>query len=189
MLSNRKGYQLKSIPTLPFHGMDTHHVGLTKAIADSYTEAARVCLDRHHQPPTDFSLQKLELNISAIAQWETTDEQTRRAWFNETDTTESGAYSFVLAAVELLDEYVAIHRAETRTGADYYIAPKGAKPDHLEDCLRLEVSGVDRGSESTVKQRLNLKLKQAAQGNSNLPAVAGVVGFRIGVVMLAPLEP
>ena len=29
------------------------------------------------------------------------------------------------------------------TGADYYVAPPGNSPEDLEDCLRLEVSGVD----------------------------------------------
>ena len=174
---------------LPFHGMETRHVGLTKAIADSYTEAARVCLDRHHEPPSDFSLHKGDRRLAAIAQWGLTDERTRRAWSNETDATEDGAYALALAAVDLMDDMVAVYRAETRTGADYYISPKNTTSDHLEDCLRFEVSGVDRGSEGVVKQRLREKLKQAAKGNSNLPAVAGVVGFKTQVIMLAKFEP
>ncbi len=61
--------------------------------------------------------------------------------------------------------------------------------DDLEDCWRLEVSGVDQGSESVVERRLQDKLAQAAAGRSNLPAVAGVVGFRARVILLADLEP
>ncbi len=83
---------------------------------------------------------------------------------------------------------VAVHRAETCTGADWYIAPKGKTVEDLEDCLRFEVSGVDRGNETAVAQRLKKKLKQAAAGDSNLPAMAGVVGFKAALVMLATLE-
>ena len=75
------------------------------------------------------------------------------------------------------------------TGADYYVAPGDTAPDDLEDWLRLEVSGVDRGPESTIGQRLRAKLDQAAVGNSNLPALAGVVGFRARLIMVADLVP
>ena len=73
------------------------------------------------------------------------------------------------------------------TGADYYLAPRSKSPDDLEDCLRLEVSGVDRGPESTISQRLRAKSAQASKGNSNLPALAGVVGFKARLIMLADL--
>ena len=138
---------------LAIHDMDTRHYGLTKAIADSYNEAARVCLDRHHRPPTDFQVNKGNSSTAALVRWAITDERARRAWANEIDATESGAYACALAAVEMVDEFVAVHRAETKTGADYYVAPKGTSPDDLEDCLRLEVSGVGRGTDGAVRQR------------------------------------
>ena len=87
---------------LPLHDMDRRHVGLTKAISDSYTEAARVCFDRHHRPPTDFQVSKDNSSTAALVQWAVTDERTRRAWANEIDATESGAYACALAAVELV---------------------------------------------------------------------------------------
>ena len=180
---------METKPVLPLHEMDKRHLGLTKAIADSYTEAACVCLDRHHRPPTDFLVNKGSSSTLALVQWVTTGERARRAWANETDATEAGAYACALAAVELVDELVAVHRAETKTGADYYVAPKDTSPDDLEECLRFEISGIDRGADGVVKQRLNAKLKQADAGNSNLPAVAGVVGFQSGLIMLAALEP
>ena len=63
-----------------------------------------------------------------------------------------------------------------------------ARISDLEDCLRLEVSGVDRGPEQTVRQRLNAKLRQAAAGDSNLPALAGVVGFKARLIAIAELS-
>ena len=179
---------LSTNPILPIHDMEQRHPGLTKAIADSYSEAAGVCLDRHHEPPTDFDIETRGSRTAATVEWYPTDARTRGAWANETDATEVGAYACVLAAVELANSLVAVHRAETLTGADYYVARIGHWPHDLEDCRRLEVSGVDRGSPSALRRRLMAKLRQAAAGGSNLPALAGVVGFKARLVTLADVS-
>ena len=175
-------------PTLLIHDMEQRHAGLTKAIADSYAEAASVCLDRHHEPPTDVDIETRGSRTAATVGWHPPDAQTCGAWANETDATEAGAYACVLAAVELANGLVAIHRAETLTGADYYVARRGHRPHDLEDLQRLEVSGVDRGSRGSLKRRLLTKLRQVAAGHSNLPALAGVVGFKACLVMLADMS-
>ena len=89
---------------------------------------------------------------------------------------------------ELTNGLVAVKRAETKTGADYYVAKHGEIVEDLENCYRLEVSGVDKGSQNTVEQRVRDKLSQAAADNSNLPAIAGVVGFKAKIVILQRLE-
>ena len=180
--------RLPTKPALPIRDMEQRHVGLTKSIADSYTEAAGVCLDRHHESPTGFDLHRSGSRLATVVEWPRPDARTRDAWANTIDTTEAGAYACALAAVELADGLVAVRRAETLTGADYYVSPPGNSPDDLEECLRLEVSGVDRGPEHAIEQRLRAKLAQAAAGNSNLPALAGVVGFKARLIMLADLE-
>jgi len=172
---------------LPIHDLAARHYGLTRPIADSYTEAARVCFDRHHHSPIDIEIKRSEQAIQAYAKWQSPDERMRRAWAHEIDTTEAGAYACTLAAVELSCGLVAVHRAETKTGADYYVAPAGPPPDDLENCVRLEISGLDRASSTAVVQRLKEKLKQAAAGSSNLPAMAGVVGFRARLILVAPV--
>ena len=159
-------------PILPIHNMEQRHSGLTKAIADSYSEAASVCLDRHHKSPSSFDLEKDGSRLVASVEWQSPDAHTWHAWANETDATEAGAYACVLAAVELVDGLVAVRRAETMTGADYYVAPANNAPEDLEDCLRLEVSGVDRGPETAIRQRLRAKLYQAESGNRNLLALS-----------------
>ncbi len=173
---------------LPIHDMAERHRGLTVALAESYTEAARVCLDRHHESPVGFKITNSERVTDAVAEWKKTDERTRGAWANEDDATRDGAYACALAAVELSDGLVAVYRAETKTGADYYIAPAGKTLGDLEDCLRFEVSGVDRGGQSVVKRRLKEKREQTVRGNSNLPAMAGVVGFQSCVIRLSRVE-
>ena len=174
-------------PQLPIDDMDERHEGLTPALAEALKEAARVCLDRHHVPPISVTIKRSERDMVADVEWETTDERTRGAWANVIDTTEWGAYACVLAAVELFDGLVAVFRAEHETGADYYVAPPDAGLDDMEEHIRLEVSGVDRGSESIVRYRLREKVDQLAEGDDTL-GIAGVIGFRAQLILLENLE-
>ena len=174
-------------PALPIHDMEQRHWGLTQAIAANWTEGARVCLDRHHQPPVAFRIIWAEQHTDATVEWEPTDDRTQGAWANQVDATEAGAYACVLAAVELLRGLVAVRRAEHLTGADYYVAPPGTLAGDFENLIRLEVAGRDRETASGIASVLQCKLQQAADGNSNVPAIAGVVGFRALVMALANL--
>ena len=92
--------------TLHLDALDIRHEGLTKAVAASFREAAEVCFDRHHSPPTTVTIDRGRL-INAVVHWNTPDDRTRRAWANQIDTTEAGAYCVALAAVVLTDGLVA----------------------------------------------------------------------------------
>jgi len=173
---------------LPFHDLSERHPGLTPAVAEDYAEAARVCLDRHHASPILVEINNGGSRSEAIVHWSETTDRERAARANAIDTTEAGAYGIALGAVELARGMVAVRRAETGTGADYYIAPLGAAVDDLENCLRLEVSGVDNGDERSVRQRLVQKRAQARAGASNLPALAAIVGFAAKLVVISPAE-
>ena len=158
--------------------------GLTKNLAGTYAEAARVCLDRHHTPPAAVTITKTSDATTALVKWEPTDHRTRGAWANRDDATRDGAYGCIIASVELSEGLYAVHRAETKTGADYYVAPAGKEVEDLEDWWRLEVSGLDKGNQSAVARRLRQKVQQAKDGASNLPAIAGVIGFEILSVLI-----
>ncbi len=175
-------------PVLPLENMSDRHPGLTPEIAAYYHQAARVCLDRHHLAPTDFILREEENEVLAQVNWERVDDRNRSAWGNEIDTTETGAYACTLAATELMRGLVAVGRAETGTGADYYIGPADRVADDLEDCYRLEVSGTDLGSIATINRVLRQKMEQALRGKSNLPAFAAVVGFRAQLILIKVVE-
>lgn len=164
--------------------MDQRHRGLTAAVAESYGEAAAVCLSRHHQPPVQVTLSDNGAESLASVDWAVPDARMQDAWANTRDTTEAGAYCCVLAGVEELRGLTAVRRAETGTGADYYVGASGAGAEDLEDCLRLEVSGLDAGDHREVRARLQEKVQQARDGNSSLPAVAGVVGFAACLLMI-----
>lgn len=170
-------------PFLPLLGMEERHWGLTKPLAESYLQAAQVSLDKHHQPPQEFSMVDDHAETSVMVNWQEPDERIRRAWNNQDDAARDGAYICALAATEISRGLVAVARAETRTGADYYVAPCGDSGDDLENSYRLEVSGTHQAS-SKVKSRLREKVQQALDGVSNRPALAAVVGFQARLIMI-----
>jgi hypothetical protein len=172
---------------LMFANLHERHIGVTERVAHSYSEAACVCLDRHHVSPIEFSIVDNGEVGRAEARWTTTDSRTRIGWGNKDDATRDGAYAMCLAAVELTRGLVAVGRAETRTGADYYLGEPGKTPDDLEASYRLEVSGTDEGNETVINARLRQKLEQSRKGMSNLPAIASVVGFRASQIASADL--
>ena len=161
---------------LPITQMHERHYGLTTSRSAALIEALRVCLDRHHQPPVEFTI--LERDQVVWVEWEVTNARARAAHANEHDATTDGAYACVIAALELADGLVAVGRAPHRTGADYYVASSGFAEDDFEDVRRLEVSGTDRGSHSELSRRLAEKVDQLRRGVGEEDGIAGVVGFR-----------
>jgi hypothetical protein len=176
------------LPALPLQDMHLRHRGLTQAVAANNSEAAAVCLSRHHSPPTTFAIENVTKAQQVRVEWVEPDSRTRGAWNNTTDATEMGAYACAIAAVELAKDYFAVRRAETGTGADYYVGPAGSGVEDLENCYRLEVSGVASGIDRDVRQRLLQKLEQTRRGDSSLPAVAAVVGFAARLIVLGHAE-
>jgi len=165
--------------------MERRHPALTAAIASAYREAATVCLSRHHVSPVKVVLVNNGASSESNISWVAPDQRTVKAWANDIDATEAGAYCCVIAGIEHVRGQVALRRAETGTGADYYIGDPETNTEDLEDCIRLEVSGVDKGNVDVMSARLCSKIEQAKRGQSNLPAVAGVVGFGQKTIMIS----
>jgi len=178
---------MSNLESLRLEGLHERHPGLTSALGESYAEAASVCFSRHHQPPVTMSLKHAGNDELRVLNFVVPDERISNAHANETDATEIGAYGVSLAAVEAAVGLVAVRRAETLTGADWYVAPYGTDIQDLESCIRLEVSGISAGASSDIKQRLREKVAQATRGQSNLPAIAAIVGFKALEVAISTL--
>lgn len=175
------------VTPLVLSDLSERHPGLTKAIGDSYAEAAAVCMHRHHQSPAGMNAIVRDLPTDCVLHWDMPSNGVQRAYANEIDTTELGAYAVSLATTEAIAGLVAVSRAETMSGADYYVAPVGSNLEDLENCIRLEVSGVSAGSAAVVQARLRQKVEQTAKGKSNLPAFAAVVGFKERLIAISKL--
>ena len=178
----------EELPELPIHDMDERHPGLTKANADHWTEGARVCLDRHHDPPVEFTIAENARRTATGVEWQPPDDRTKLAWLNEIETTEAGAHALALASIELAHGLVAVRRADQGSGADFYVAQANASSDDLEGWVRLEVSGVDRGNAASVGRRLRAKLAQLEASKRDERGIAAVVGFRTRLIRIAWLE-
>jgi hypothetical protein len=169
---------------LELESMHVRHSGLTPPMAGVFCEAASVCLNRHHESPAELEIVRKEGTTTRLVEFRKPDARALNAWANDIDATENGAYGVCLAAVEVEERLVAVRRAETLTGADWYVAPVGAEAKDLESCLRLEVSGIDKGNRSAIIARLAQKVRQARRGANNLPAIASVVGFKEKAVVI-----
>ena len=99
------------------------------------------------------------------------------------DAARDEAYACAIAAVERSLGFFAVRRAETLTGADYYIAPLNETTEDLENCFRLEVSGTNRNN-NEVENRLTKRTKQAKKGQNNLPAIVVIVGFQVKLILM-----
>jgi hypothetical protein len=173
---------------LQFANLSDRHFGVTPGLAAAYAEAVTICLGRHHSSPQKVLLQDGAEDKQSIAEWHAPDKRTQDGWANKDDATEFGAYGLALAAVELTRRMVAVRRAETRTGVDYYLGGPEAPADDLEASFRLEVSGTDEGNDTVIHSRLREKLDQATAGASNLPAIATVVGFAALKIVTADVK-
>lgn len=163
------------------------HPGVSAAVCEALSEAAEVCLARHHTPPsTSFQVALSGEELVRSLTWSAPDETAQLSWRNQDDATRDGAYIISLAVVEHELGMVALSRADIRTGADYYIGRSSATD--LEEAFRLEVSGVGYGGQVEIRRRLREKLEQASRGDSFLPAYASVVGFREATVLVSMVE-
>lgn len=177
------------MPILDFCDLDRLHSGVTNGIALALSEAAEVCLSRHHLAPVEFDLLEFSPSRTRVVslRWVSPSREALRAWNNSNEATEFGACAIGIAAVYLSRHLQVVARAETGSGADYFLAPIGAEPDDLENCVRLELSGVDKGTQDEVKRRVASKLAQAERGNLDTPALAAVTGFRSRLIVVAGL--
>jgi hypothetical protein len=170
-----------------FPDLDTYHTahpGLTEKIGAYYAEAARVCLDRHHQPPQSVDISGDDtMTQSYLMEWSPPTTKECNAWGNSIDATEDASYCLALAAAHVHLGLAAIRRAPEFSGSDYYLGPVDTAEEpadgelSLENAIRLEVSGIDRCNDALLLKRLREKIDQAKRGRSNLPALAVVVGF------------
>lgn len=165
------------------------HIGLTDSVCHSFAEAASVCLSRHHSPPKDLRVLNGGRPTSREVNWNPPDDRTKRTWNNLDDTTEYGAYGICIAVVEVELSLNVVGRADTRTGADWYLGSKHEEDnDDLEATYRLEVSGIDRGNQRDLTRRLNQKIVQIHRGASSLPAIASVTVFSMALVGIEKVD-
>ncbi len=151
---------------------------ITPEFGSTLAQAGAVCLeDQNHS-------NGVELEVDGTYQakyqvfWQPVTEQMLRCWNDAEFTTEQGAYGVAILLMTGLTEYTVIERSRRGSGFDYWLGKKDDKGLPFQNVARLEVSGIRNGDDSSVKARMNQKMKQVSLTDATkLPAYIVVVEF------------
>ena len=139
-------------------------------------EAASVCLKANgHGSPVTFAVRG-KYECSAALTFLAVTDQMHRTHGDPDVATERGACAIAILLVCTLSEYTVVHRSYQGTGVDYFL---GHKSDFLfQHKARLEVSGINTGSETDIRRRKRIKLEQAQRSDAlQIPAIVVIVEF------------
>ena len=107
-------------------------------------------------------------------------DQMSRAWRDSEETTEHAACGIALLLICDLTGYTVIGRSRKKNGFDYWIGTEEEnedEPPSLENKIRLEVSGICKGTSGDIKARINEKSRRLGRFPNPLPAYIIVVEF------------
>lgn len=143
-------------------------------------------MGRYHESPAELAVVPDPGSTSRMeVAWTGPSAQDRRAHGNTDDATEFAAYGLGLLTVDVHFSLLALRRAQSRSGGDYWLVPAGsevgaddARDFDRTDLVLLEVSGIGRDTEASMRFRLTQKAEQVRRFEKKLPALALVVGFR-----------
>jgi hypothetical protein len=139
-----------------------------------FCSAASVTFQGFHRSPEPGTVAHGATLHGASFAWDVADLRTQATHRNSDDATRDGAYAVAFAALRRLGPYVFIHRALRKSGADFVLAREGALDGPF---IKLEVSGIGKGTDATVARRLREKDKQVTRTASEEQGLAVVVRF------------
>lgn len=162
---------------LPLRNLSSRHPGVSPGVGKAYEEAAQVSFASHPTGPLTLCVQDGTTAHAFSHASRKPSAKLRAAWNNRDDATRDGAYGVAIATVEVARNLRAVSRAETLTGADYYLNAKGSGVADLEDAIRMEVSGTTTSEVSDFQYRVKTKLQQVKNGSCDKPGLVVIVGF------------
>jgi hypothetical protein len=159
--------------------------GWSTTFGTTCAEAAAVCFDQQgHPDPVILKIgtpytttQPNEFFIT----WESVDDITRRFNADREVATEYGAYAIAALIVPKLTGLTIIERSVKgkNLGFDFWLGSVTDSDSLFQRKARLEVSGIRQGSESTVRSRVNIKLRQIEPSDAIAPGYVCVVEFGV----------
>jgi len=149
--------------------------GLTSALGGSMAEAAAVCLEAQgHGTVVTLAVEGHFEEILALER-APVDEQMRNSHRHDETATENGACGVAIAAVCELTGLTVLRQSSRWTGVDYWLGPREAKL--FQDSLVLEVSGIRKGGDHTIRARVRQKAVQMKKWGLEPPGLVAVVEF------------
>ncbi len=137
--------------------------------------AASVMFERYHRSPEAGTIAQGGALRSASFGWGTADAKAQATHRNTDDATRDGAYAVAFAALRQLGPFVFVHRAERKSGADFVLVREGTDGGPY---IKLEVSGMGKGTSAAVASRLRDKAKQVMRPGTGETGLAVVIRFQ-----------
>lgn len=149
--------------------------GLTPAWGGVMAEAASVCLESQgHSVRVELSTDGA-LEETVILKRLSVTPQMLLSHHDEEEATEHGACGVAILTVRVLLNLIVVRRSRKGTGFDYWL---NSDEDSLfQQGERLEVSGIRKGPEATIKARISEKIRQIQRFRGGSPVLIAVVEF------------
>ena len=147
---------------------------ITPAMGNALAEAGAICLEsQEHAPGVNISVRGYHEKVYPLT-WQPATKQAQRSWNSPDSATEKGAEGIAILIAKEAIGYSVIRQSRKGTGFDYWIGEEST--EGFSDKAGLEISGIRRGDDSSVKARIRKKLRQAGR-SAQLPTYAIVVEF------------
>jgi hypothetical protein len=163
--------------------------GWSATFGSTCAEAAAVCFDQQgHPDPVTLQVGTPTQLCEFAITWEAIDDTIRRFNADQEVATEYGAYAIAALTVPKLTGLSIIERSVKgkNFGFDFWLGSVKDSDSLFQRKARLEVSGIRQGSDSTVRSRVNIKLRQIEPSDAIAPGYVCVVEF--GVPQLRLVE-
>ena len=182
---------------LDLNELDTDDIpGVDRQKGNDLAKAAAVCLEsQEHVPGVQLTVRGISDNSYTLT-WPLVTAQSQRTRADTREATEDGAAGIATLLASRQIGYMVIARSRIGTGVDYWLGDSDDSnltnaermmTDEMADLLqddslvvrgRMEVSGILRGSDSDIRERVRSKLRQTDQSDeTELPAYVVVVEF------------
>ncbi len=151
---------------------------ITPAFGAALAEAAAVCLnDQQHQPGTELEVVGALTGCFELY-WPPVTEQMHRCWNDREYATEQVAYGLALLLISKLTDYTVVERSRKGTDFDYWLGKPNDEPAlPFQRAVRLEVSGIRRGTASQIRTRVKLKTRQVTLNAMTTPEFIAIIEF------------
>jgi hypothetical protein len=182
---------------LDLNELDTDDIpGVNREKGNDLAKAGAVCLESQgHIPSAILTVRGYSDNSYTLA-WSPATAQDRRSWADTSEATENGAAGLAILLTIREIGYTVIMRSQIGTGFDYWLGDRDRlnvstaqieQTERLRILLqddgliikgRMEVSGIRRGDDRTVRERATRRLRQTDPSDeSELPAYVVVIEF------------
>lgn len=154
---------------------------LLEGLGTVYAEAAMISLESNgHLSPTDMDITGHH-NCACRITGPAVTPPMRKRHAEPDKAAEEGAYGVAIPLIEKLESLTVVEQARKGTGFDWWFLPRGAPtPDQqnfLKGTMMLEVSGIRKGDDPRVMQRVAKKRKQVNKRPEDLSGFIVVIEF------------